>query len=283
MQMIVDFWNTHSESIIAIGYKALLCVAILLVSAIVARGVRRLIRKAKDRFEKIDATLVPILSTTATYVIYIIGGVFILDIFGVNTASIIALLGAAGLAVGLALKDTLSNIAAGIMLLFLRPFRSGDFVEIGSVMGTVQEVNLFTTILETFDGLYISSPNSVIWGSSIKNYTRNGRRRMDIVIGIAYSDSIDTGLQVLKTIASNESRFLREPAPETMVVSMAESSVNLQFRGWTTIDDYWQTCWDLNKRVKEEIENAGLTIPFPQRSVHVVAGPGTIDATEAGA
>lgn len=283
MQMIVEFWNTHSESIIGIGYKALLCTAILLASTVVARGVRRLIRKAKDRFEKIDATLVPILCTTATYVIYIIGGVFILDIFGVNTASIIALLGAAGLAVGLALKDTLSNIAAGIMLLFLRPFRSGDFVEIGSVMGTVKEVNLFTTILETFDGLYISSPNSVIWGSSIKNYTRNGRRRMDIVIGIAYSDSIDTGLQVLKTIASNESRFLREPAPETMVVSMAESSVNLQLRGWTTIDDYWQTYWDLNKRVKEEIEKAGLTIPFPQRSVHVVAGPGTIDAAEAGA
>lgn len=283
MQMIVEFWSTHSESIIGIGYKALLCVAIILASTVVARGVRRLIRKAKDRFEKIDATLVPILCTTATYLIYIIGGVFILDIFGVNTASIIALLGAAGLAVGLALKDTLSNIAAGIMLLFLRPFRSGDFVEIGSVMGTVKEVNLFTTILETFDGLYISSPNSVIWGSSIKNYTRNGRRRMDIVIGIAYSDSIDTGLQVLKTIASNETRFLREPAPETMVVSMAESSVNLQLRGWTTIDDYWQTCWDLNKRVKEEIEKAGLTIPFPQRSVHVVAGPGTIDAAETGA
>lgn len=283
MQMIVEFWSTHSESIIGIGYKALLCVAIILACTVVARGVRRLIRKAKDRFEKIDATLVPILCTTATYLIYIIGGVFILDIFGVNTASIIALLGAAGLAVGLALKDTLSNIAAGIMLLFLRPFRSGDFVEIGSVMGTIKEVNLFTTILETFDGLYISSPNSVIWGSSIKNYTRNGRRRMDIVIGIAYSDSIDTGLQVLKTIASNETRFLREPAPETMVVSMAESSVNLQLRGWTTIDDYWQTYWALNKRVKEEIEKAGLTIPFPQRSVHVVAGPGTIDAAEAGA
>ena len=283
MEMIVEFWSSHSESIIGIGYNALLCLIILFASTIVAKGVRRSIRKAKDRFEKLDATLVPILCATATYVIYIIGGVFILDIFGVNTASIIALLGAAGIAVGLALKDTLSNIAAGIMLLFLRPFRTGDFVEIGSVMGSVKEINLFTTILETFDGLYISSPNSVIWGNSVKNYTRNGKRRMDIVIGIAYSDSIDTGLDVLKRIAVEEPRFLQDPAPETMVVSLAESSVNLQLRGWTTIGDYWQTCWDLNKRVKEEIEKAGLTIPFPQRSVHVVANPGTAEAAEAGA
>lgn len=281
MQLIVEFWNTHSESIIGIGYKALLCLAILFASAVVAKGVRRSIRKAKEHFEKLDATLVPILCTTATYVIYIIGGVFILDIFGVNTASIIALLGAAGIAVGLALKDTLSNIAAGIMLLLLRPFRSGDFVEIESVMGIIKEINLFTTILETPDGLYISSPNSVIWGNSIKNYTRNGRRRMDIVIGIAYSDSIDIGLDVLKKIASEEFRFLRDPAPETMVVSVAENSVNLQLRGWTTIDDYWQTFWDLNKRTKEEIERAGLTIPFPQRSVHVISDARSGNVAEA--
>ena len=283
MEMIVEFWSSHSESIIGIGYNALLCLIILFASTIVAKGVRRSIRKAKDRFEKLDATLVPILCATPTYVIYIIGGVFILAIFGVYTASIIALLGAAGIAVGLALKDTLSNIAAGIMLLFLRPFRTGDFVEIGSVMGSVKEINLFTTILDTFDGLYIASPNSVIWGSSIKNYTRNGKRRMDIVIGIAYSDSIDAGLDVLKKIAREEPRFLNDPAPETMVVSMAESCVNLQLRGWAAIDDYWPTYWDLNKRVKEEIEKAGLTIPFPQRSVHVVTGPGTIDVAEAGA
>lgn len=280
-KMVFDFWTAHSEIIIGIGYNILLCVMILFASTLVARGARRLIRQAKDRFERLDITLVPILSATVTYVIYIIGGVFILDIFGVNTTSIIALLGAAGIAVGLALKDTLSNIAAGIMLLFLRPFRSGDFIEIGSVMGTVKEVNLFTTILETFDGIYISSPNSVIWGNSIKNYTRNGKRRMDIVIGIAYSDSIDTGLAVLKKIASEERRFLQTPAPETMVESMAESSVNLQLRGWATNDEYWQTFWDLNKRVKEEIEKAGLTIPFPQRNVHVVSKARNEDVAEA--
>lgn len=283
MHAIVEFWNSHSESIVGIGYKALLCLVILFASTLVAKGVRRSIRKANDRFEKLDATLVPILCTTATYVIYIIGGVFILDIFGVNTASIIALLGAAGLAVGFALKDTLSNIAAGIMLLFLRPFRTGDFIEFGSISGTVREINLFTSVLETFDGLYVASPNSVIWGSSIKNFTRNGKRRMDILVGIAYSDSVDDGLTVLQKIAANEPRFLMDPAPQVMVASMGESSVNLQLRGWAKVDDYWDTFWDLNKQVKEEIEQAGLTIPFPQRSVHVVAGSGTMDVAEAGA
>jgi small conductance mechanosensitive channel len=282
MHAIVEFWNSHSESIIGIGYKALLCLVILFASTLVAKGVRRSIRKANDRFEKLDATLVPILCTTATYVIYIIGGVFILDIFGVNTASIIALLGAAGLAVGFALKDTLSNIAAGIMLLFLRPFRTGDVIEFGSISGTVREINLFTSVLETFDGLYVASPNSVIWGSSIKNFTRNGKRRMDILVGVAYSDSVDDGLTVLKQIAANEARILKDPAPQVMVASMGESSVNLQLRGWARVDDYWDTFWDLNKQVKEEIEKAGLTIPFPQRSVHVVSGRDAIDIAEVG-
>lgn len=264
-----QFWSEHSDTIMAASYNLLLAILILIASTLVAKGVRQAIQRAHGRLNRLDATLVPILSTTATYLVYIIGGVFLLDIFGVNTTSIIALLGAAGLAVGFALKDTLSNIAAGIMLLFLRPFRTGDYIEFGSITGTVKEINLFTTILETFDGLYVSSPNSTIWGNSIKNYTRNGKRRLDIIVGISYDDSIDAGLGVLRSIIASESRFLQDPVPQVMVAAMADSSVNLQLRGWTSIDDYWQTLWDLNKRVKEEIEQAGLTIPFPQRQVQV--------------
>ncbi|MBW6512914.1 MAG: mechanosensitive ion channel family protein [Desulfuromonadaceae bacterium] len=282
-ELLSSFWANHSATLVSIGYKAVLGIVILIVSVVVAKGVRRAIQRLHDRLEKLDTTLVPILCTTATYAVYTIGGVFILDIFGVNTTSIIALLGAAGLAIGFALKDTLSNIAAGIMLLFLRPFRAGNFVEFGSVTGTVREVNLFTTILETFDGLYVSAPNSVIWGNNITNFTRNGKRRLDIVIGIAYSDPIDAGLDVLKKIISSEQRFLQTPVPQTMVASMGDSAVNLQLRGWTTIDDYWQTRWDLNKRVKEEIEAAGLSIPFPQRSVHVVANVANIEVADSGA
>lgn len=270
-ESLMQFWEAHSGVILALGYNAMLAIVILIASRLIAGWTRKMIQRSHQRLNRIDATLVPILSTTASYLVYIIGGVFILDIFGVNTTSIIALLGAAGLAVGFALKDTLSNIAAGVMLLFLRPFRTGDFIEFGGITGTVKEVHLFTTILETFDGLYIASPNSVLWSSSIKNFTRNGKRRLDVTVGIAYEDSIDKGLEVLRAIIQSEARFIESPQPQALVLALADSSVNLQLRGWTTVDDYWQTLWDLNKLVKEEIERAGLTIPFPQRQLHLVA------------
>lgn len=271
LDKLTAFWNSHSETLINLGYKGMLAIAI-----VIAKTIRRSIYNANERLQKLDATLIPILSTASGYAVYTIGGVFILDIFGLNTASLVALVGAAGLAIGLALKDTLSNIAAGIMLLILRPFRTDDFIELSSTMGTVREINLLTTILETVDGLYIASPNSVLWGSSIKNFTRNGKRRMDIVVGLAYSDSMDEGLNVLKRIAAEKLRLLQEPAPQVMVASMAESAVNFQLRAWAGYDDYWQTYWDLNKRVKESIEAAGLTIPFPQRTLHVANGSATV-------
>jgi small conductance mechanosensitive channel len=263
------FWDNHSEMILQVGYNGLLIIAVLFVSHFVAKFLHRWINKTNDRFERFDDTLVPILCTVASVVVYAIGLVIILDFFGVNTASILALLGAAGLAIALALKDTLSNIAAGMMLLILRPFRAGHVIEFGSLLGTVKEVGLFTTILETPDGLYISSPNSSLWGSPIKNFTKNGKRRMDLIVGIAYTDSIDTGFEALQNVIQNESRFLAEPAPKLMVQAMADSSVNLQLRAWTNVEHYWDVYWDANKKIKEQIEAAGLTIPFPQRDVHL--------------
>ena len=143
------------------------------------------------------------------------------------------------------------------------------FVDASGTVGSVSEINLFTTIFKTNDGLYIASPNGKVWGGNIKNFTRNGKRRMDIVVGISFIDSIDDGLKVLKEIAASESRLLPEPAPKVMVASIGESAVNIQLRAWTVNGDYWQTVWDLNKRVKESIEQAGLTIPFPQRTLHI--------------
>ncbi len=263
------FWKDHSEMILEVGYNGLLVIVVIIVSHFVAKALHRWINRTNDRFERFDATLVPILCTGASVAVYSIGLVIILDFFGVNTTSIIALLGAAGLAIALALKDTLSNIAAGMMLLILRPFRSGHFIESGSHLGTVKEVGLFTTILETPDGLFISSPNSSLWGSPIKNFTKNGTRRMDLVVGIAYTDSIDTGFEALQTVIQNEPRFLTDPAPKLMVQAMADSSVNLQLRAWATVENYWDVYWDANKKIKEQIEAAGLSIPFPQRDVHL--------------
>ncbi|MBC8412497.1 MAG: mechanosensitive ion channel [Nitrospira sp.] len=263
------FWKDHSEMILSVSYNALLVIIVLFASNFIAKAFHRWIRKTNDHFERFDETLVPILCTAASAAVYALGFVIILDFFGVNTTSIIALLGAAGLAIALALKDTLSNIAAGMMLLILRPFRTGHFIECGSIMGTVLEVGLFTTIFKTPDGLYISSPNSSLWGAPIKNFTKNGTRRMDLIVGISYTDSIDTGFEALQNIINNEARFLLDPAPKIMVQAMADSSVNLQLRAWTSIDDYWNVYWDNNKNIKEQIEAAGLTIPFPQRDVHI--------------
>lgn len=266
---ISAFIKEHMVTLISVGYNFILAIIIFLVSLIVARMVSKAISRSNERLHKLDETLIPILCTTASYLVYAIGGVFILDIFGINTTSIIALLGAAGLAVGLALKDTLSNVAAGIMLIFLRPFRVGDYINFGNVTGTVKEINLFTTILCTYDGLYVSSPNNTILTNSITNYTRNGKRRMDITVGISYDDSIDKGLAVLQNVIDTESVFLKDPAPMAIVTSMGESSIDLQLRAWTKLDDYWSTLWRLNKRIKEDIEQAGLTIPYPHRSLQI--------------
>ena len=263
------FWEKHSEKILEVGYNGLLIIAVLFVSHFAAKFLHRWVNRTNNRFERFDETLVPILCTVASVVVYSIGLVIILDFFGVNTTSILALLGAAGLAIALALKDTLSNIAAGMMLLILRPFRAGNVIESGSMLGTVKEIGLFTTILETPDGLYISSPNSSLWGSPIKNFTKNGTRRMDLIVGIAYSDSIDKGFDALQSVIQNEPRFLAEPAPKMMVQAMADSSVNLQLRAWASVENYWDVYWGANKKIKEQIEAAGLTIPFPQRDVHM--------------
>jgi small conductance mechanosensitive channel len=203
------------------------------------------------------------------YGIFIICLIMIFNVFGINTASLLAILGAAGLAVGLALKDTLSNIAAGIILLFLGTYRRGDYVEFGSCSGTVKEISLFTTILETPDGIYISAPNSNIWGTPLKNYTRNGKRRMDISVPIAYSDSIDTAFRVVKEMAAAEGRLLADPAPQILVQSYGDSSVNVLLRAWAPLDQYWPVYWDLMRVLKEKLEEAGLSIPFPQRDLHV--------------
>jgi len=263
------FWKDHSEMILEVGYNGLLVIVVIFLSHFIAKALHRWINRTNERFERFDATLVPILCTGASVAVYSVGLVIILDFFGVNTTSIIALLGAAGLAIALALKDTLSNIAAGMMLLFLRPFSSGHVIESGSYLGTVKEVGLFTTILETPDGLFISLPNSSLWGAPIKNFTRNGTRRMDMVVGIAYTDSIDTGFEALQAVIQNEPRFLADPAPKLMVQAMADSSVNLQLRAWASVENYWDVYWDVNKKIKEQVEAAGLSIPFPQRDVHL--------------
>jgi len=243
---------------------------IILTGIVLSRGFNRLVKKTAAGKFHIDENVSSIFRHIVRYGILIICAIMILNIFGFNTTSLIAVLGAAGVAVGLALKDTLGNIAAGIILLFLGSYRRGEFIEFGSFSGTVREISLFTTILETPDGIYVSAPNSSIWGSPLKNYSRNGKRRMELSVRISYSDSLDTAFQVLNGIIASETRFLREPAPQVVLQSLQDSSVNLVIRAWASNQHYWDVYWQQMRTLKEKIEEAGLHIPFPQSDVRIV-------------
>ena len=270
MEQLSALWESHSASIVLLARNLGASAVVIVVGIILSRAAQRIIRRAVSTGLYADGTAATLLRAIIRYGICIICIIMILNIFGVNTTSLLALLGTAGLAVGLALKDTLGNIAAGIIILLLGCCRKDDFVEFGSFSGTVQEINLFTTILETPDGIYISAPNSSIWGSPLRNYTRNGKRRMEISVGIAYADSVDRAFQVMQDIIASESRFLAVPAPQVMLHALEDSSVKITIRAWASIEDYWNIYWDTNKTIKAKIEAAGLHIPLPQHEVHIV-------------
>ncbi len=267
IKQLFDSENPLVEVSLTVGIIALT----LLICLIITKLLKRSIKKSSYKKGNIDPTVIPILNTLTNTFTFLAGAIVILQILDIDTAGIFALVGAAGIAIGFALKDTLSNIAAGVMLLMVRPFRVGEAVEFGGTSGIVKEIRLFTTSLKTFDGLAVTCPNNTVWSSNITNFSRNGTRRLSLVVGISYGDSIEKGLDVLTRIARTESRFLHDPEPQVMVLGMADSSVNLQLRGWTSIDEFWGVTWDLNKKIKEEIEAAGLTIPFPQRDLHIIS------------
>ena len=195
--------------------------------------------------------------------------VMVLQQFGIQTASVIAALGAAGLAIGLALQGTLQNIAAGVMLLFLRPFKIGDYIDTGSASGTVQEIGLFATELKTIDGLYLLAPNSSVWGSEITNYSYHTKRRFDLTVGIGYDDDIDLAMNTLEEIVRTDSRVLDDPEPFLFVSNLGDSAVEVVARIWIPTSDWWPTSRDLTKKAKQTFDEKGLSIPFPQRDLHI--------------
>lgn len=270
MEEILSLWNNYRVLVIETGKNIIISAIIIAAGIFLSKGFNRLILKTACGKFNIDESVANILRRTVRYGILIICAVMVLNVFGFNTTSLLALLGAAGVAVGLALKDTMGNIAAGIVLIFLGSCRRGEFVEFGSFSGTVKDVSLFTTILETPDGIYVSAPNSSVWAVPLKNYSRNGKRRMELSVRISYSDSLDTAFEVLNGITASEKRFLQEPSPQVLVQSLQDSSVNLIIRAWTDNQNYWDVYWQNMRVLKEKVEEAGLHIPFPQRDVRVV-------------
>ena len=242
---------------------------LLIAGWIVAGWARRGVRRVLDRVPHLDETLKPVIASVARYGILILVVIAILAQFGVQTTSIIAVLATAGLAIGLALQGTLQNIAAGIMLLFLRPFRIGDYIDAEGLAGTIDEIGLFTTNMHTYDGVYLQVPNAHLWNHAIRNYSRLPTRRLDIVVGISYADDIDKTQAALMDLLENDARVHGDPAPEVMVMELAESSVNLNLRCWTDAGNYWSLRFDLTKAAKQRLDAEGITIPFPQRDVHL--------------
>ncbi|MAE48188.1 MAG: small-conductance mechanosensitive channel [Rhodospirillaceae bacterium] len=267
----IDMSGDAAEQILALvtayGLDFVAAILTLIFGIWLSRRASRLTADWLSRVDRLDRTLVPIMAALVRYAGLTLTIVITLGNFGVETTSIIAVLGAAGLAVGLALQGTLSNVAAGLMLLFLRPFRIGDWVEAAGVSGSVREIGLFTTTIDTFDNVYISIPNSSIWSSNIINHARYGTRRMDLDIGIGYDSSLDTAETALMSLAADP-RVLSDPAPRFLVVSYGDSAINVRLRAYASYDDFFDLYWDLNRRLKGVLDEHGIEIPFPQRVIH---------------
>ncbi|MEE8258339.1 MAG: mechanosensitive ion channel domain-containing protein [Sphingomonadales bacterium] len=263
-----EIYDLLIEMAVTYGMSMLFAIVILIVGFWFATRAKNIVIRAMRRSKKIDETIIIFAGSMVRYLVIIFTVLAVLDQFGVETTSLIALLGAAGLAIGFALQGTLSNVAAGVMLLFFRPFRVGQFVDVGGTAGTVKGVGLFTTHLDTGDNVHIIVPNANIWGASIKNFSHNKNRRIDLLIGIGYGDDIDKAMKVILSTIKAQKLALDDPAPLVVVGELGGSSVDLVVRTWCKNGDYWAVRWALIKAIKENFDKEGIEIPYPQTVIH---------------
>ena len=242
----------------------------LIIGIFISSRLGRATRKLVDKTQRISNTLAPVAGSTVRYAGIVLTLVIALGQIGVETTSLIAVLGAAGLAIGLALQGTLANVAAGVMLLLLRPFEAGDWIETAGISGIAQEIGLFTTRIDTFDNVSISLPNSTIWSSTVINHARHRNRRLDLDIGIGYDSDLDKAEKALLSLC-DDPRIHAEPTPVFLVTGYGDSAINVRLRLWADYDDLFALNWDLNRRLKPVLDNYGIEIPFPQRVVHAIS------------
>ena len=250
------------------GLKLVAAVVVFVVGRWIAKILTKLVKRLMER-SQIDTTLVKFTGGVTYIAMMTFVIVAAMAQVGIQTTSFIAVLGAAGLAIGLALQGSLSNFAAGFLMILFRPFKVGDFVEGAGTAGTVEEIQIFTTTLLTPDNKTVIIPNAKLTGDNIVNYTKRGTRRVDMVFGIGYGEDIDKARDIMADIIAKDTRILKEPAPKIAVHELADSSVNFIVRPWTKAGDYWDVYWDTTESVKKALDDAGINIPFPQRDVHV--------------
>jgi small conductance mechanosensitive channel len=262
--------NQYLPAVIAWSTNILLAIAILLVGFWISGKVNKVIVKLSDNNAKLDDTLFRFLGSIARYLILAFVFIAVLNRFGVQTASIIALLGAAGLAIGMALQGTLSNLAAGAMLLVFRPYKVGDFIDAAGRFGNVTEIDLFTTILKTFDNQQVIIPNSQIWGTQIINHSHYDIRGVDMHFGVAYGENTDAARAVIEKVLAEHRFVLDTPAPFVEVETLNDSSVDFLVRPFCKGEHYFDILYSVPEQVKKALDEANIEIPFPHRKVIVV-------------
>jgi small conductance mechanosensitive channel len=252
----------------AYGVKILMAIIILVIGRWVAGIFSKVIQRVMEKRE-VDETLRSFVGNLVYYTLLTFVVLAALSQLGIQTTSFIAVIGAAGLAIGLALQGSLANFAAGFLMILFRPFKVGDFIEGAGVAGTVESLQIFTTLLRTPDNKKIIIPNASLTGGNIINWSATGTRRVDMVFGIGYSDDIDKAKQIIKEILEGDDRILKDPAPQVALSELADSSVNFVARPWVKTGDYWGVFFDTTEVVKKRFDAEGISIPFPQRDIHI--------------
>lgn len=250
------------------GLKIIAAILIFIIGRWLAKMIKNLIVKVMKKGE-VDATLTSFVGHLTYVALLTLVVIAALNQIGVQTTSFVAIIGAAGLAVGLALQGSLSNFAAGVLMILFRPFKVGDYIEAGGTAGTVEEIQIFSTILTTPDNKVIIVPNAKITGDNIVNYSAKDTRRMDLVFGVGYGDDLQKVKDILQDILQNDPRVLKVPEPMVGVLELADSSVNFAVRPWVKSEDYWPLFFDLKETIKKRFDAEGISIPFPQQDVHL--------------
>lgn len=250
------------------GINILTALVVFVLGRMLAKWICGTVGRLMKR-SKVDEILVTFIENILYFALLVVVVIAALDRLGVNTSSVLAVFAAAGLAVGLALKDSLSNFAAGVMLVFFKPFKNGDFIEAAGNMGVVEEIRIFNTIIRTGDNREIIIPNSHIYGGTIVNFSARDTRRIDLVFGIGYDDDLKKAKAMIEKIMADDERILKDPAPVVMLLELADSSVNFAVRPWVNSADYWTVRADLLESLKTKCDEEGISIPYPQQDVHV--------------
>ncbi|EGU29203.1 small-conductance mechanosensitive channel [Vibrio ichthyoenteri ATCC 700023] len=260
--------NSNSDLLVQYGVNIISAVLILFIGNIVAKMVANSVAKMLEK-KKMDKAVIEFIHGIVRYTLFVIVLIAALSRIGVQTASVVAVIGAAGLAIGLALQGSLSNFAAGVLIVGFRPFKSGDYVEVGGVAGSVEAIQIFQTVLKTPDNKMVVVPNAGVIGSPITNYSRHDTRRVDLTIGVSYSSDLKLTKKVIQEALEKDERILKDHDITIGVVALADSSVNFVVRPWCKTADYWDVYFDSNQAIKEALDANGIEIPFPQMDVHL--------------